>query len=411
MNKLSMCIPDPIKHVIFLFFPRKCIVFGIGSNSFGELGETYKSDKGIGMQKLLAFSKFEFKPQDIFYGYLRFTIKTTDNKIYSMGNNTCGDCGVDSKASQIPRFTEIDMTNIKPNNNELNDISAITNSGNTMLFCINDIVYGNGSNHCGQFGIFQSPNQRIPYDIQFPFKQGRIIQIECGYSHTLFLNDKGQIFSCGKNEAYQCGLGHNQEEMKIITRVECHGFIKKIDCGSYFNLCLSDKDQLYVFGSNNGHQCGIYNNHNDNKYIKKPMINPYFKERNIKIMSARTKDHHCACIDLNEKVYLFGQNGNNKISKCKEKKMIVFEEEYPKFKDYSFIQGVAGSDHTILLSDNNQVIGFGGNGRGQTKPNSTVSPTVEPHIFTSKEIGIKEGQKVLRVIATNNTTLIVCDVY
>ena len=32
--------------------------------------------------------------------------------------------------------------------------------------------------------------------------------ISASWSHSLFQNNKGEIFSCGHNEDGQCGLGH-----------------------------------------------------------------------------------------------------------------------------------------------------------------------------------------------------------
>ena len=357
------------------------------------------------------YSKYEFNFYDIYYGFYRFTIKTHDNKIYSIGNNASGDCGVGT-TSTISSLTEIDTKNIKLNENGNNFISCISKGGNTMFMCINDNIYGNGTNNRSQIGSNSfEPEISSPIEIKFPFDDTKIIQIECGYSHCLFLDDKGKLFARGGNAYCQCGMDSDGLDVAVTTPIECQAFIKEIDCGAYANLCLSDKNELWVFGNNINNECGIYKKENGKKLrTVPPTLHCYFKKKNIEIIYIGTKDHHSLCIDSENRVYLFGQNQHHQICKMlKPDKITEFVVEYPSFKDYKFIQGSCGNEHTLLLSDDNKVVGIGSNSFKQTNPGSHLDVTIEPHIFTFEQIGMKAGQQILKVLAADDTTLIICD--
>ena len=65
--------------------------------------------------------------------------------------------------------------------------------------------------------------------------------------------------------------------------------------------------------------------------------------------------------------------------------------------NYKFIQGSCSYAHTLLLSDNNEVIGIGANEFKQTNQPSDLDITKEPHLFTLEEIGMKPGQQILKL--------------
>eukprot|EP01084_Bolivina_argentea_P108430 193792_1 len=258
---LSYHVPEPIKEIIFLFFPKRCTVHGIGANEYNELGE---EDTVESFKQLSAFSTLTFNPNCIYFGCYRFVIKTTDNKLYSIGKNSCGDCGIGKNTSRISTFTRINMLNAYIENTETTHyIDCVSNGANHMFFVMNNILYATGSNEEGQLGNSETTSfgYRIPIKIEnnFTNKDDKIIQVECGYFHTLFLTDKGKLFACGKNSKGQCGMNRDFNHFILKpTRVECDMVIQKIYVGAKHNLCLSKNNKLVVFGHNSHNQCGIY---------------------------------------------------------------------------------------------------------------------------------------------------------
>src|SRR5690349_17347399 len=86
------------------------------------------------------------------------------------------------------------------------------------------------------------------------------IQISCGGHHSLLLNEDGLVFSFGKNEYGQLGLGNkiDQTTPQLITSLE-NIRIKKISCGRDHSLLLSEDGLIYSFGFNQFGQLGLGN--------------------------------------------------------------------------------------------------------------------------------------------------------
>lgn len=70
----------------------------------------------------------------------------------------------------------------------------------------NGDVYAIGTNTDGRLGL---PNNT--YDIYTLISNiSNIIQVACGYNHTLFLNADGRVYGCGSNAYGQLGMIENK---------------------------------------------------------------------------------------------------------------------------------------------------------------------------------------------------------
>ena len=81
------------------------------------------------------------------------------------------------------------------------------------------------------------------------FQNKNIIQLYSGDEHTLALNDKGQLYSFGKNKYGQLGNGkrdtdHHNEPFLI----ESLPLVKQILCYETFNLLLTESGQCHFWG-------------------------------------------------------------------------------------------------------------------------------------------------------------------
>ena len=83
-------------------------------------------------------------------------------------------------------------------------------------------------------------------------------QITCGYIHTVVLKNDGSIWSCGKNEYGQLGLG-DTDIISIFTQVttNINSDVKQITCGSYHTFILKNDDSLWSCGDNEYGQLGL----------------------------------------------------------------------------------------------------------------------------------------------------------
>ncbi|KAJ3432890.1 guanidine nucleotide exchange factor [Anaeramoeba flamelloides] len=102
------------------------------------------------------------------------------------------------------------------------------------------------------------------------FKSLEQITYVCsGYYHFLALGVSGKVYSWGKSTGLGClGHGDNRDqnrptEIKILTSKN----IKRIYCGNYFSLALSENGDLYSFGNNQNADLG---NGSQERFISSP---------------------------------------------------------------------------------------------------------------------------------------------
>ncbi|CAD8049440.1 unnamed protein product [Paramecium sonneborni] len=77
-------------------------------------------------------------------------------------------------------------------------------------------IYGWGLNNYGQLGIGNQENQQLPIQVEF-FENMDIIDIVGGEHHTIALDCEGNVYSFGRNDDGQLGLG---EELNENLRIE-----------------------------------------------------------------------------------------------------------------------------------------------------------------------------------------------
>ena len=159
--------------------------------------------------------------------------------------------------------------------------------------------------HDGQNGTgsdnFSSENDNF-HPIPF-FKNIKIIGISVGIEHSLFVEENGVVWSCGRGQ-----LGHShrnnlrrQNPKQIESFIERNIKIKKCASGLFHNLLLDDHGNVYAFGCNLYGQCGI---DKEKRTIEVPtMIEMHEKVENIQC--AAVNSHIKSVSNIH---FLFGDN-------------------------------------------------------------------------------------------------------
>jgi hypothetical protein len=113
-------------------------------------------------------------------------------------------------------------------------------------------VYAWGENFSGQLGIGCYSESMTPIKVN-GFNGEKIIQISCGYEHSMALTESGRVFSWGCNEFSQLGLDNdndNDVDIPTIVLLSNEIPIKKISCGQSHSLLLSQNGDIYWCGDN-----------------------------------------------------------------------------------------------------------------------------------------------------------------
>ncbi|EFC37935.1 predicted protein [Naegleria gruberi] len=96
--------------------------------------------------------------------------------------------------------------------------------------------------------------------IRFSFFEERglyIVDIVSGAYFTFFITNDG-IYGIGENENGQLGVGNNLNQNDFVKIESLNGLnIKKLVCGTFFSMVLTQDSEVYGFGLNHWGQLGL----------------------------------------------------------------------------------------------------------------------------------------------------------
>lgn len=169
-----------------------------------------------------------------------FIAALSGNTIYTWGNNSNGQLG-NGTYDNVSTPTAI--------NGSYKDIVA----GNSHMLAIStsDELYTWGYNSVGQLGLGDKINRNIPTATG---KSASIIG--AGYNHSFYV-DAESTYGFGKNNTGQLGI-ENQNSVLIPTLIPELKNIVQIDGGFDFSIARDLNNNIWVLGSNEKGQLGIY---------------------------------------------------------------------------------------------------------------------------------------------------------
>ena len=133
-----------------------------------------------------------------------------------------------------------------------------------------------------------------------------ISKISSGHFHSLFQNNKGEIFSCGYNLEGQCGLGHfNSLQITPSLILNAPSNIVEFVCGAHQNLFLVLEGNVYSVGNNYYGSLGLGHNTNRNVLSRIPDIPP--------IQTISCVNGSCYLIDFERNLWSFGLNNKGQL--------------------------------------------------------------------------------------------------
>jgi alpha-tubulin suppressor-like RCC1 family protein len=245
-------------HTLFLTSDGR--VYSCGWNYWGQLGLD-SLDESIKTPTLIE-TFYDSNSEAINYTYIKITkiscgfnyslFLTSDGCVYSCGENEYGQLGFDSGSNTqdtdptdgrywithkpyhtrpvlIRTYYDSDSLSITYTNIKITKIS--TGQYHSLFLTSEGRVYSCGNNQYGKLGLDSSEASiKTPRLISV---LSNVREIACGYLHSLFLTSEGRVYSCGRNNWGQLGLGTNGEgndesSPTLITNVSN---VREIACG------------------------------------------------------------------------------------------------------------------------------------------------------------------------------------
>ena len=257
------------------------------------------------------------------------------------------------------------------------------------------VTFGNNT-HCetGHKGYKFLSLPRVLYHL----KNKEILSVKSGWEHSIAQDKAKMLYSWGNNSCCQCGFQSNETANgniffpKNISELNDKNIIE-ISCGNEHTLALSNKGEVYSWGSISDGVLGreIPNIKENCTGIAEPGIVNYFIKNNIKIRHISSGSIHNLCLDDKSNLYSFGcskggqlgldeeelstiykhnnnnlKNNKNNLKKEKENNFSINEPKLIKaLKDIEIIKISSGEAHNAALSLDKKcyVWGFGSNGQ------------------------------------------------
>ena len=335
-------------------------VYSFGSNEEGALGLGHNNDVSFptpipNLPKISLISCGGF-----------FTVCVDhEGFIWSFGENNCDQLGTGNTTKyNVPQK----ILNIPP------VVSVSCGFAHTLIITNDDNLWSYGSNGYGQLCHGDIEVRSIPQKTSF----SHISKISAGNSHSLFQNNKGEIFACGDNEYGECGLGHfNQPQITPSPILNAPSSIVQFVCGNTQSLFLDLEGNVYSVGKNEYGELGLGHNINQNELTKIPNIPP------IKIISCARSSSYL--IDLEGNLWTFGYNHFGQLGHG-DKTDINAPKVIETLKDIQQISHGSCGLHFLAKNSQHQIFATGCNHYGQLGTGDTISLLIPKEINSQYSI-------------------------
>ena len=249
-NPQKLNLP-PIKQISGCIMSSLCVsedgfIFVFGSNDEGELGLGNNEENIQFPKRIESLTNVDF----IACGFDHTICKTFENKLFSWGKNSSGQLGIgnlDSSNRPI-QHTEVPF-----------DISDIVDIKCGMLHTVvltkKQEVFSCGDNYLGQLGRTTEDTNSLFFKL-IP-SLSNIVRIECGYSHSMFIDENNNLFVCGGNIFSQLGLSDSIYKQEEPIQHPSLSNIVDLSSGGYHSFVRTATNEIYAFGRNDYSQLGI----------------------------------------------------------------------------------------------------------------------------------------------------------
>ncbi|NXY13768.1 HERC5 ligase, partial [Atrichornis clamosus] len=210
-------------------------------------------------------------------------------ELFTWGKNTHGQLGVGSQTTLIPQPQLVERLKGIP----LAQIAA--GGAHSATVSLSGAVYSWGKNDFGQLGLGDTEDRDCPSYVG-ALEHWKTVFISCGADHSAVLSKEGLVCTFGAGGAGQ--LGHNSTQNELLPRVvaELWGArVSHIACGRWESandiqhtlVYVPSLNKFYFFGSDDGR---LKDKRKPNQLIPLPINSP----RNTG-ESCQSNDH-CRCI-------------------------------------------------------------------------------------------------------------------
>lgn len=280
-------------------------VFTCGLNKSGQCGNGTFEERVIIATPVRALSGIPVEMVAAANGCEHMLAVTSDGAVYSWGYNDRGQLGLGSTISKshTPRLIESlrEKYFISHAAVSYHHSAVVASTGELLTFGMND---------CGQLGLDHTQHQHTPQLVDTLASQV-VAKVACGLYHTVAITTGGDVYTVGKNDYGQLGLGHARNvKVPHLVKIAMGDSDEKavtVGCGYYHTVIISEKGKLITWGRNDYGQLGIGSKEHKNspQYVPLPLSS--------KITTTSCGCYHTLLLLSNGRVMVFGRNNKGQL--------------------------------------------------------------------------------------------------
>ncbi|KAF4134020.1 Ubiquitin-transferase HECT domain-containing protein [Phytophthora infestans] len=280
-------------------------VFTCGLNKSGQCGNGTFEERVIIATPVRALSGIAISMVAAANGCEHMLAVASDGAVFSWGYNDRGQLGLGSTISKSHTPRMIDSLREK-----YHITTAAVSYHHSAVVSSNGELLTFGMNDCGQLGLDHTQHQHTPQVVDALSSQV-VTKVACGLYHTVAATSDGEVYSFGKNDYGQLGLGHarNLKTPALVKTSlgESDEKIVAVSCGYYHTVTISEKGKLITWGRNDYGQLGIGSKEHKNsaQFVPLPMSS--------KIKNASCGCYHSLILMSNGRVMVFGRNNKGQL--------------------------------------------------------------------------------------------------
>ncbi|KAF9586185.1 hypothetical protein BGW38_008810 [Lunasporangiospora selenospora] len=291
---------------------------------------------------------------------------TEVGKVYVFGTGDCAQLGLGEDITLRKKPANVAVLN----DQNIVDISAgglhnmaLTSEGKLWSWGVND-----------QKTLARSGDEYVPLPVE-GLEDVKVVKVACSDSMTVALTEEGQVYTWGTFRSAEGILGHSksaevQEAPSIVSGLEK---VVDIATGTDHVLALTSSGRVYSWGNGQQMQLG-------RRIVSRRMLNGVTPESvGIKgIAKVGAGSYHSFAIDKDGKTLAWGLNTYGQSGDDSAKvELIPTASPIKSLADETIVDIQGGEHHSIALTKDGRIFGFGRSDSHQLGLGYTVEPGVE----------------------------------